>query len=70
MTDTETTIERIRGWQGSGRVHPLTCGVESCRADLDAQERGGRVVLVCLACGWVQERIPPAVLGPRPWGGP
>ena len=54
----QAIIEAVQRYQRNPFIHPLTCGVDSCRADLRAVERDGRVVLACPICGQVQEWIP------------
>lgn len=54
-------IAAIRAWQTSGRWHPLTCGIDSCRADLEGKKKDGLAVLACPACGNEQSWIPPIV---------
>ena len=64
MTDRNNAaiIEAVRRWQADPYVHSLTCGNDRCRADLEPEERDGRVVLVCPACGQVQTWIPAGIL--------
>lgn len=71
MTNAEI-IAAVERWQAAGIVHPLTCGTASCRMDLQATERDGKVALTCPACDYVQDWIPECVLATRaedlnPW---
>jgi len=63
MTNQER-IEKINKWQNAGVVHPLTCGVSSCRSILVAKELSNDIVLICpaIGCGYVQTFIPDVVL--------
>jgi len=58
----DAKIAKIRRWQLSGKVHPLTCGVDSEHAILEPQVIDGQVALVCPTCGWRQGYIPDIVL--------
>jgi len=55
-------IEAVQRWQARSDVHSLTCGNNNLHRNLVAEERGGRVVLVCLDCNYVQKWIPVSVL--------
>ncbi len=57
-------IRAIKKWQECGYVHPLTCGGEDCRADLEPVEFDNAIVLECPACGKVQLKIPLFLLDP------
>ena len=59
--DNRAIIERVRAWQGSWFLHPLTCRKDSTHARLEAQEHQEEVVLVCPTCGSQQE-VPDVVL--------
>ena len=65
MTNQEI-IEAVRRWQGSGLVHPLTCGNESRHGNLAPVEFERTVVLICPACDYQQRTIPQIVLKMRP----
>ena len=60
MTNAEI-IANVQRWQATPYVHPLTCGGEHCRGDLEAVEQEGKVVLRCPSCGYVQRWIPEVV---------
>lgn len=53
---------RVWEWQTAGYVHPLTCRINSSHPVLKPELKGGKVVLVCPECDYVQEHIPKAVL--------
>ena len=63
MSENEELVRRVSEWQSNKFVHPLTCGVDSRYDVLRAEERGGKVVLVCPTCGWVQEYMPIVISG-------
>lgn len=55
-------IEKVNQWQNFEYAHPLTCGNDSRHKNLEPIEIGGRVILVCLECSYIQETIPDIVL--------
>lgn len=59
----EEIIERIRRWQSSSLVHPLTCGNDSNHTILQPKEIDEKVVLICEDCEYVQEYIPGVIIG-------
>jgi len=60
MTNQEK-LSRIKLWQQSVNVHPLTCGNNSKHSLLEPVERDGEVILVCKDCEYTQSKIPAAV---------
>jgi hypothetical protein len=61
----EEKIKKIRQWQWSPWVHPLTCGRRTCNhTPLRAIEKDGAVILECLnrRCDYEQRYIPKIVL--------
>lgn len=58
----EEKVEAIRRWQVAGRVHPLTCGVDSRHEVLKPVEENGEIVLRCPVCNYRQTYIPCVVL--------
>lgn len=55
-------IGKVNLWQNTGFVHPLTCGKDSQHQNLVPKEVKGKVVLRCLDCDYIQDRIPDYVL--------
>ena len=55
---TAEIIEKVRRYQDIDIFHPLTCGNDSNHALLVAEDHGGKVVLVCPDCDYVQGHIP------------
>ena len=55
-------IEKIEEWQSSNFTHPLTCSKKNCNGILEPKEIGGRVVLKCLKCEYIQKFIPQIIL--------
>lgn len=53
-------LSRIKAWQGSTIVHPLTCGGEGCHdVSMEPQiDSNGEVILICPQCGRTQHFIP------------
>lgn len=43
-------VQNLNEYQQSGMFHPYTCGTDTCRADLIAEESGWR----CPECGYTQ----------------
>lgn len=62
MNFDEMKIKAVEEWQEDDTTHPLTCAKEGCDSNLEAKEDGGRVVLECPKCHYVQSWIPTAVL--------
>jgi len=54
-------LQAIENWQKDGRVHPLTCGVDSNHSLLVGFVDQGIVKLRCLDCDYVQDCVPIAV---------
>ncbi len=54
-------LRAIEWFQTEAHVHPLTCGQEDCRADLQGFEDDGMVMLSCPECGEVQMWVPEVV---------
>jgi hypothetical protein len=57
----EEKKRKIREWQMSNYVHPLTCGTDKCTYNLRPVEIEDKVILKCLACDYTQEHIPEIV---------
>ena len=55
-------FERIKIYQEKHLFHPLTCRIDSCRADLEPLVQNDSVVLSCPSCGEFQTFIPPMFL--------
>ena len=52
--ENDEIIIAVRFWQDSGRIHPLTCGIDSKHDKLDAIVKDGVVVLDCPTCKEIQ----------------
>jgi hypothetical protein len=60
-------LRAVLDWQDAGVVHPLTCGTDSCRADLlPSVDPGGWLSLRCPVCDLVQTWVPDVVLNAPP----
>ncbi len=68
------TLDNIRSvldWQQAGFVHPLTCGISTCREDLLPTvswlpDGDPQLLLICPKCSNIQVHIPGCVItGPR-----
>ena len=59
-------MDRVKKWQNTGHVHPLTCGKDSSHPNLEAKEVNGKVILYCTACDYRQKHIPQVVLSGPP----
>ena len=47
--------EQFLRWQNCGYVHPLTCGIDSCREDLVlGEETNSNLIIKCPKCDYVQ----------------
>jgi len=57
MTNQEK-IEKIKKWQNSFAVYPLTCGNDSKHKNLVPEERNNKIILICKDCDYTQEKIP------------
>lgn len=58
-------IEKVKAWQASPHVHPLTCAADSNHALLVPVEEEGGVILVCPDCGRRQMFVPDVVTDQR-----
>ena len=64
MTNKEI-IKKVKEWQWSSCVHPLTCGSDKCHhINLKPVEKEGKVILKCISpnCDYEQEYIPEIIL--------
>ncbi len=61
--DNEEKKKKIREWQMSGFVHPLSCiGKNECGNMMRPIEVEGEIVLECLGCKKIQKHIPEIIL--------
>ena len=58
----EEIVEKVRRYQEGEYFHPLTCGNDSSHSLLVAEDHGGKVVLVCTDCDYVQGWIPESIV--------
>jgi hypothetical protein len=59
QTRQDRIIAKVRAWQRSGSVHPLTCGTDGKHGLLKPYKDGASVVLRCP--DYAYEHIPPIV---------
>jgi len=57
----EEIKKKIREWQISNFVHPLTC-TNGCGNEMRPIEVKGKIILECIGCKKTQEYIPEIVL--------
>lgn len=50
---TQEQVDNLVAWQTCGHVHPYTCGVDKCRADLVPTRTGW--ICPIPGCGYVQK---------------
>ena len=60
------SMNAISAWQTDQMLHELTCGNDSNHTILFPAIVGGKVVLVCRDCDYLQKNIPDVVLNHAP----
>ena len=58
----EDIIRIVKKWQDGPLIHELACANDERHPLLTPIERDGKVVLICLKCGYVRVRIPDEIL--------